>query len=364
MVATPAQSKKQSPGAGLETLKARLLSAPQAPVLGHLNADTSWILSLPYPPSATRPRGRTRFNVLIDPWFTGAQSDVASWFSTQYHAIPSSIQNCSVLNAALAEAETESDRSILTQSSTPSSAEADISARSSYIDMVAISHEFTDHCHRATLEELLPSTPIFTTTKAAQLIRSWSHFHTVIDVPSLTATTDWRTTSISPLPAWLGISRLITEGNSLYYHSALVFCFSKPDKDDHTAKAVIYTPHGVESATFAQLASAQPPIETLAFLHGLHDVSITLSKQLNLGAHNAFKAQKLLKPKYWVGTHDEVKRGLGLIGPLLRRKAWTIDDAIKKAGASSKASGNVKGDSGEEKVPYVDLGNGEILVLE
>ena len=30
-----------------------------------------------------------------------------------------------------------------------------------FIDAVAISHEFTDHCHRQTLEELDPSTPIF-----------------------------------------------------------------------------------------------------------------------------------------------------------------------------------------------------------
>jgi hypothetical protein len=346
--------------AGLLDFKSKLLSAPSRPVLAHLNADTSWLLSLPYPTNAGRPRGRSRFNIIIDPWFTGAQSDVASWFSTQYHAIPSSIQSISALNSILAEAETAEALS-LPQDTSPSSSETEPTTR---IDAVAISHEFTDHCHRATLEELPATVPIFTTTKAAQLIRSWAHFTTVNDVPSLSATTDWRNTAVPPLPPWLGISRLITEGNSLYYHSALIFCIATPsslnqtDNLTNSAEAIIYTPHGVESTTFSLLTSATPPIRTLAFLHGLHDVSITLSKQLNLGAHNAYKAQKLLKPKYWVGTHDEVKRGMGLIGPLLRRKQWTIQDAIKQAAKDED------GDSGQEKLPWVELGNGETLVLE
>lgn len=359
MVAGLTSTNSGQNGGNLGSLKNKLLSAPSRPVLSHLNADTSWLLSLPYPSNVDRPQSRTRFNILIDPWFTGSQSDVASWFSTQYHAIPSSIQSTSTLNDILAEAEGE----------TPTA--------TSYIDAAAISHEFTDHCHRATLEELPPSTPIFTTTKAAELVRSWSHFTTVIDIPSLTPTTDWRTTSIPPLPPWLGISRLVTEGNSLYYHSALVICLAKPNSPNNTAEAIIYTPHGVESVTFAQITIADPPIETLAFLHGLHDVAITLSKQLNLGAHNAFKAQKLLKPRYWVGTHDEVKRGLGLIGPFLRRKAWTIQDAIAQAATGQKASGAGVASDGEEeeggapkadkeadKLPWVDLGNGETLVLQ
>ncbi|ETN42880.1 uncharacterized protein HMPREF1541_02038 [Cyphellophora europaea CBS 101466] len=358
MVAKPPILQGQTPNISLGGFKEKILSAPQWPVLSHLNADTSWLISLAYPPNARRPAGRTRFNILIDPWFTGAQSDVASWFSTQYHAVPSSIQSIASLNSILADVET----ACLSTLGTP---DANGSSPTNFIDLVAISHEFTDHCHRATLEELPSHVPVFTTTKAAQLVRSWSHFDTVVDVPPLTATTDWRNTSNPPLPSWLGISRLTTEGNSLYYHSALIFCIAKaslsalptPELDNTAAEAVIYTPHGVESGTFSQLSSARPTIETLALLHGLHDVSITLSKQLNLGAHNAFRAQKLLKPKYWVGTHDEVKRGLGLIGPLLRRKAWTIEDAVRQAAEE-------EGGAGEgEKLPWVELGNGESLVL-
>jgi hypothetical protein len=38
----------------------------------------------------------------------------------------------------------------------------------------------------------------------------------------------------------------------------------------------------------------------------------------------------MLNAKYWVGTHDEVKIGGGLIAPFLRRKAYSILDALGK----------------------------------
>jgi hypothetical protein len=38
------------------------------PILTHLNADTTWLLSLPYPEGSQRPKNRQRFNILIDPW--------------------------------------------------------------------------------------------------------------------------------------------------------------------------------------------------------------------------------------------------------------------------------------------------------
>ncbi|KPI37604.1 uncharacterized protein AB675_3982 [Cyphellophora attinorum] len=362
---------KDSPTAdsrGLSDYKEKIRTSASRPVLSHLNADTSWLLSLAYPPISTPPPGRSRYNIVIDPWFTGAQSDVAKWFSTQYHAVKSDIQSIAALNQIIAEAEA----TLL-----PETHKANSEPPLSYIDAVVISHEFTDHCHRATLLELPRSTPIYSTSKAVDIIKSWNHFTTVINIPSLSKTTDWRTTAIAPLPSWLGISRLITEGNSLYYHSAVIICIPNtqedaPDRAENAAEAIIYTPHGVEHGTFSIFSKAKPPISTLALLHGLHDVSITLTKQLNLGAHNAFKAQKLLKPKYWVGTHDEVKKGLGLIGPLLRRKVWTLEDAMEKARKEDRRKSlsdgpivkeKVEEVEQEEQVPYVTCGNGETLVL-
>ena len=316
------------------------------PVLTHLSADSTWLLSLPYPEDRPPPLGRLRYNVIIDPWLQGTQTDVASWFSTQTHMILSSVQTIAELDAILAEIE---------DGLLDNAAEKPVTR----IDLVAISHEFTDHCHEATLREVDPSVSVFSTAKAVELIESWKHFKSVTNMTSFSEAFDWSPASLSPLPDWLGLARLITPGNALYFHSAIVFCMRKAGSDG--AEAIIYTPHGVEAETFSIVASAKPKIETLAFIHGLHDVSIALTKQLNLGAYNAIRAQKLLNAPYWVGTHDEVKKGTGLIGPLLYRKQHTIEDALKQA---AKGATNGGSSMTAKDVSWLELGNGESLLLK
>lgn len=236
-----------------------------------------------------------------------------------------------------------------------------MAAQYSCIDAVVCSHEFSDHTHKSTLLEVDHRVPIFATKKAAVLIRSWHHFDRVLDVATFTKDTDWRTTSQDALPSWLGISRLVTKSDALYYHSAIVICFENAPE---TPEAVIYTPHGVRADGFDAITSSKPPIKTLAFLHGLHDVSITLSKQLNLGAYNALEAQEILKSKYWVGTHDEVKIGGGLLAPFLRRKAYTILDVLGKLGVKDEEHSDMNLKTHSKGVSYVDLDSGESLLLE
>src|SRR5271163_2439233 len=72
---------------------------------------------------------------------------------------------------------------------------------------------------------------------------------------------------------------------------------------------VIYTPHGISPTDLELVAKAEPRIQTLCLLHGLHDIK--LGAQLNMGAHNGLKVQRLLRAKYWIGTHDEIKKGGG-----------------------------------------------------
>jgi hypothetical protein len=122
------------------------------------------------------------------------------------------------------------------------------------------------------------------------------------------------------------------------------------------AECVIYTPHGIPHEALSPIAKADPPLHTLAFLHGLHDVSISSAQQLNLGAKNGVLAQRILRAKYWVATHDEVKKGGGFISWFLRRKVWTVEDALKEARAD---------DEGEfTDVRFQDMRNGESRVLE
>ncbi|KAK1585445.1 uncharacterized protein LY79DRAFT_581061 [Colletotrichum navitas] len=308
----------------------------ERPVLIHLNADTTWLIQLPYPPSCTPPSGRRRFNILLDPWLKGPQTDVATWFSTQWHVVESSVQTLDQLNSILAGLEQGGGGPKVTNNS--------------YIDAVAISHEFTDHCHQATLRELPSSTPVIAPDKAARLVRSWKHFSSVITTPCFSSITEsWKTDlSIAGLPSWIGIGRIATNGNAMYFHSAIMIAF-----DLGKAETILYSPHGVQASDLSCVRDCG--LSTLALLHGLHDVRIWMTKQLNLGAMNGIKAVCETGARYWIATHDEQKKGTGFIAPMLQRTRYTLKEAVDAEESRMKS-----------KIPeyeFVELGSGDGVVL-
>ena len=294
--------------------------------------------------------------------FQGPQSDVATWFSSQWHAVRSSVQSIAELNVLLAGIEAAC-------CSKANSRNFWVTANRevNFIDAVAISHEFTDHCNRATLLELDQQVPIFAPRIAANLIKSWSHFACVFEMPEFSGKqNDWRHSSISPLPKWVSIARMAPEDDSLYYHSAILVAFDLQDQKtsrrnlkEGTAEAVIYTPHGIRAETVRHLPDADPEIKTLVLVHGLHDIKLT-SKQLNLGAHNGLQVQRSCNAKYWVTTHDEIKLAKGIIAPFLSRKIFTLQDALKKEKEDSIL---VDGEGDWEPIVHADLASGESLLL-
>ncbi|PMD14948.1 hypothetical protein NA56DRAFT_635284 [Hyaloscypha hepaticicola] len=314
------------------------------PLLTHLNADTTWLLSLPVPPSHPSKKHRLYFYILIDPWLTGPQSDVAAFFSTQWHAIPSSCQTIKEVEEVIQGIE-----DVAAGSEKQNGEEG-------WIDAVVISHEFTDHMHQSTLLSLPPSVPVFATAKAYSIIKSWKHFHTVLPISRFSG--DW--TKERPgggiLPDWIGVHRVAYAGNDLlYYHSAILISFISGEGKD--VEGVIYTPHGISPSDLTPLTTSSPTIKVLALLHGLQDISLQSwlkAAQLNMGAHNGLKVVRMLKVKYWVGTHDEVKKGGGVVGWLLKRIWVSLEEALKMEGVGK----------GGEEVKFVEVGNGESLVLE
>jgi hypothetical protein len=390
----------------LSSLTATLSHAPPRPLVHHLNADSSWLLQLPCPHWATttrekQPLGRERlyYNVLIDPWLQGPQSDVANWFSQQWHAVDSKFRSIHEVEELawrleeLASRPGEDDDEAL-QNPTGRSRESVENGKtakgqmsrsspeahgiSSPIDAVVVSHEFTDHCHRETLLEIRPTVPVFASSKAAALIRSWKHFALVVDLPVFTSShTDWRQISTGPLPAWISLSRLTDEADALYYHSAVLIAFSSTappppspsrkssSKRDALSECIIYTPHGISSAALTPLLTASPPLQTLCFIHGLHDVSLSRVQQLNLGAHSGLKAQRLLRAKYWVGTHDEVKKGGGLVGWFLQRKPISVEEALREEKRRLEGEGEEEGVLADlDEVSFEEVGNGESRLLQ
>lgn len=322
--------------ADLSAWSAALKTSTARPLLVHLNADTTWLIQLPLPsPSANR----THFNLLIDPWLRGPQSDVASWFSTQWHVVAPSVDTLANLNQVLCALETGSQAG----------------SKDWFIDAVAVSHEFTDHCHKATLMELPPATTVFAADLAADLIRSWNHFDVVTTTPGFVKDASWKDIEGGSLPPWLRIGRIITPNNSLYYHSAVIIAFDLSLTSTSEAEAIVYSPHGIEASDLSFLATKSSSLSTLALLHGLHDVSIMYAKQLNLGGLNGIDAVRASGAKYWIATHDEIKKGGGIIAPLLMRTQYTVDQANQHD--QKQAVDN------ETRYKFLDLASGDGYIL-
>jgi hypothetical protein len=108
-------------------------------------------------------------------------------------------------------------------------------------------------------------------------------------------------------------------------------------------------------------------------LHGLHDVSLDWRQQLNLGAHHALAAQRMLGAKYWMGTHDEEKKGKGIVSWFLRRKVYSVQEAVDKemklAEEQAEKEGPTKKSDWEEKIGkfrgtgWREIGNGTAMML-
>ena len=332
------------------------------PILTHVNADTTWLVQLPYPVAHASPAGRSFFNILIDPWLSGPQSDVASWFSTQWHVIPSSIKDIAEMEERLREMEDLVQERPWRHRAAAS--KQSLGASSSHIDAVVVSHEFTDHCHKATLMEIDPSVPVWANDNAARLIKSFNHFKHVTVMPSFRPQdTDWRKTSLAPLPEWLGVSRITSPGNALYYHSAVLIVAALDSADGEAgegAEAILYSPHGITAKDLEHVAQAEPRLRTLALLHGLHDVGLGTRFQMNLGAYNGLKAERLTRPKYWVASHDEPKKGGGFVSFFLRREVITLQQAIAREREETSLGTDIRS---LPEVNFSELRSGESLLL-
>ena len=114
----------------------------------HLNADTTFLLTFSplFAPDKTTTRFPGDFTILIDPWLNGPSSIFHPSFQVSHH----------VLEPAVASLK-------------------DIQEK---VDLIIISQDKPDHCHRATLCSLPRNSKIriLATPTAAKKIKSWRHF--------------------------------------------------------------------------------------------------------------------------------------------------------------------------------------------
>ena len=100
------------------------------------------------------------------------------------------------------------------------------------------------------------------------------------------------------------------------------------------------------------------------------DSVLTVLRQLNLGVYNGLKAQRVLNSSYWIGTHDEIKQGRGLVGYFIKRDVQSIKDALEQEKRQRQNGNDASTNSEYDEVlasfddtRWLDLRNGESRVL-
>jgi hypothetical protein len=199
------------------------------------------------------------------------------------------------------------------------------------IDAIFVSHYLGDHCDRATLEQMDPSVPLISIKFVVEKVKKWNHFQTLEQMHDLDIDSPqsmWQALVSSTLPNYVRVGRIPDGGSIAELHWATLIAFS-PSGDQLTSstsnvETILYSPHGIYSDRFKDLGWANKPSKLLALLHGLKPA---WSPQLvNLGAENGSKLAIMLKPKYWVPTHDEELKFQGFLGWFQTKTKKTFAD--------------------------------------
>jgi hypothetical protein len=220
-------------------------------IIKRLNEDSSWWWEID---------GKS---VIVDPWFSPSQVDLAPWFSEQFHVTEQPKVN------ELPKA-----------------------------DFIFISHPFTDHCNKETLLQFSPEIPVIALSSVRSKIQKWNHFKTLL--------------SLEEAP--VSISYLKPKSIFDLVHGAYVFTAK-------SGKSLIYSPHGSQ---FSHLPKADVLITTTIRYY----LPFWLGGTVNLGWDVAIKNAELCEAKTILSTHDEPKRGKGMVAKLAQRteRATTSKD--------------------------------------
>lgn len=230
----------------------------------HLNSDTSFLLTLtPFAAFPTSLPSLRQYTIVLDPWLDGPSDVIHRKFSTTRHKTPSHITS-------------------LTELPEP--------------DMVIISQSKSDHCHKQTLTQLLPSgkTTIYAEPGAAKMIRGWKHFapDKVITLqrwvePKIKKNSkgqNLHTIPIAPqfedgIAGKIDIALLAQKPDITGLHNAIVLTYQSPTSSYRPTSSTgsqVMTPASVYSTetdfTAATAVSRQhytPPVSLLYSPHGL-----------------------------------------------------------------------------------------------
>lgn len=151
-------------------------------IIKRLNEDSSWWWEI------------DGYSLIVDPWFSPSQVDLAGWFSEQFHVTP---------------------QPIVRELTKP--------------DFLFISHPFTDHCNKETLLQFDSSIPIIALPSVLRKIRKWNHFKQFV--------------SFEEAPFQLAYLKPRSFVDLV--HGAFILT-------EKTGKSLIYSPHGSQFSSLPQ----------------------------------------------------------------------------------------------------------------
>ena len=220
--------------------------------------------------------------ILLDPWLIGSEIDGFSWFNEQWHAtLPVSI------------------------------------AGAGQSDIVLVSQPYSDHCHSGTIRQLSYTRLIAVRPAKKRLEKELKPAKPITEIPD--AKDSWLTYGSLQI-AKLTPDRWIDP----IYHAIII----RQGKD-----AILYAPHGfvlnedqmsvVRGFRFRLLITTFTHFTLPAILGGL----------INMGMDGAKKLAAQIQPAHIINTHDEQKKGKGLVMKIARA---TYADVAAESRADSR----------------------------
>jgi L-ascorbate metabolism protein UlaG (beta-lactamase superfamily) len=156
-------------------------------------------------------------------------------------------------------------------------------------DFIFISHRYTDHCNRETLLQFSSDIPVIAIPSILKKIAKWGHFQTLLPL------------SAAPFH----VEDLKTK-NALVHKAYLI---------ESSQNKIVFAPHGAVLKNIPNVKIDAVISTTLCY-----QLPFFLGGTINLGQESAVRLQQQLRANLLLTTHNEDKKGEGLVSFFAKRK--------------------------------------------
>ncbi|EMD00025.1 hypothetical protein BAUCODRAFT_63319, partial [Baudoinia panamericana UAMH 10762] len=320
-----------------------------------LNDDTTFLLA--FAPAFAPKKGNIvrkfpgAYTILLDPWLSGQSSILHPTFQVSRHTSKVAVKSLADLRELP--------------------------------DVIIISQDKPDHCHRKTLCSLPKNTrtQILATPAAAKKIESWRHFEPGV-VRIIRPYCPEKPDALFKIPlapythtssaGEITIANVPTRRDITGLHNAIGITYRPPgslltshDGDCKTISA-IYTPHGLSfSALAPYLQSHLDQLSALPVTALFHCVNSErnpwfMGGLVARGAPGGTDVAVRTRARYWISAHDEAKENRGVSVRWIKGTRYSPEEVV-----SMLVDKAAKAATAEQRVPEVKfLAVGETMRIE